>query len=412
MTTDLERAARAALPLLQQYINEAGPCDHSVNICICGLVSTTEDLGHALRALPPAREWVSVPPVRGMLEVWRKIGPRLRERFASRFALMEPLRFTDNERQTVLMALECMANALAAMSADPPSPPPSDTGQQKAAAQVCESGSESAHKETEPVDVGQVGTPRPLSASNEPASAAPVASPPPAGKPELALNVRHPKCHEAADAFWEYWRENGETHKHGYYESTWGAINRAIRMVGVVPHSYDDRERRLQKRLWETPMTTTPTPRTDAFIAAHEYMVPPLDTPADMAAVGKVLRQVMVDYSEHARTLERALTAAEAERDELRRKAGTLVDDCERITGLSISQLDWDAAVVKMLEESKKDAERLTAIETGEVVVVMDEPTGEVRAIRRGLNAFDVQNWVAAKTLRAAIDTAIEQGKE
>lgn len=34
--------------------------------------------------------------------------------------------------------------------------------------------------------------------------------------------------HEAADAFWRYWRENGETHKHGYYESTWGAINAAL----------------------------------------------------------------------------------------------------------------------------------------------------------------------------------------
>ncbi len=34
--------------------------------------------------------------------------------------------------------------------------------------------------------------------------------------------------HEAADAFWKHWRENGETHKHGYYESTWGAINKAI----------------------------------------------------------------------------------------------------------------------------------------------------------------------------------------
>jgi len=33
-----------------------------------------------------------------------------------------------------------------------------------------------------------------------------------------------PLSHEACDAFWEYWKENGETHKHGYYESTWGAI--------------------------------------------------------------------------------------------------------------------------------------------------------------------------------------------
>lgn len=53
------------------------------------------------------------------------------------------------------------------------------------------------------------------------------------GEP-VALNVRHPDGHKAADAFWKYWQENGETHKHGYYESTWGAINAALRMVGVV----------------------------------------------------------------------------------------------------------------------------------------------------------------------------------
>ena len=36
------------------------------------------------------------------------------------------------------------------------------------------------------------------------------------------------------DAFWQYWRQNGVPHKHGYYESTWGAINQALRYVGVV----------------------------------------------------------------------------------------------------------------------------------------------------------------------------------
>ena len=56
----------------------------------------------------------------------------------------------------------------------------------------------------------------------------------------VALNVRHPKCHEAANAFWNYWNANGETHKRGYYESTWGAINAALRMVGVRPHDYGD----------------------------------------------------------------------------------------------------------------------------------------------------------------------------
>ena len=33
---------------------------------------------------------------------------------------------------------------------------------------------------------------------------------------------------EGADAFWKRWSENGQTHRHGYYESTWGAINAAL----------------------------------------------------------------------------------------------------------------------------------------------------------------------------------------
>ena len=43
---------------------------------------------------------------------------------------------------------------------------------------------------------------------------------------------------EAADAFWRYWRRNGIPHVHGYYESTWGAINAALRTSGVVQHKY------------------------------------------------------------------------------------------------------------------------------------------------------------------------------
>jgi len=42
------------------------------------------------------------------------------------------------------------------------------------------------------------------------------------------LKLQH-LSHEACDAFWKYWEENGETHKHGYYEATWGAINAAIK---------------------------------------------------------------------------------------------------------------------------------------------------------------------------------------
>ena len=32
------------------------------------------------------------------------------------------------------------------------------------------------------------------------------------------------QSHEGCNAFWEYWQENGESGKHGVYESTWGAL--------------------------------------------------------------------------------------------------------------------------------------------------------------------------------------------
>ncbi len=40
----------------------------------------------------------------------------------------------------------------------------------------------------------------------------------------MSDNTKLPLSHEACDAFWEYWNDNGLTGKHGYYESTWGAI--------------------------------------------------------------------------------------------------------------------------------------------------------------------------------------------
>jgi len=45
--------------------------------------------------------------------------------------------------------------------------------------------------------------------------------------------------HEAANAFWKYWEENGVTHKHGYYESTWGAINRALAAAIAAGSKHD-----------------------------------------------------------------------------------------------------------------------------------------------------------------------------
>ena len=40
--------------------------------------------------------------------------------------------------------------------------------------------------------------------------------------------------HEGVNAFWEVWKEVGEPHKHGVYESTWMAFRAAIETRGKV----------------------------------------------------------------------------------------------------------------------------------------------------------------------------------
>lgn len=48
------------------------------------------------------------------------------------------------------------------------------------------------------------------------------------GAAPKAERIRIKPTHEAADAFWKRWEEIGATGKHGYYESTWSAINAAL----------------------------------------------------------------------------------------------------------------------------------------------------------------------------------------
>jgi hypothetical protein len=38
-----------------------------------------------------------------------------------------------------------------------------------------------------------------------------------------------PLSHEGCTAFWDHWKENGESDKHGFYESTWGAVRAYLR---------------------------------------------------------------------------------------------------------------------------------------------------------------------------------------
>ena len=45
---NLIRSADEVIPILRDYIDEVGPCDHSVGICMCGIVSATEMLSEAV----------------------------------------------------------------------------------------------------------------------------------------------------------------------------------------------------------------------------------------------------------------------------------------------------------------------------------------------------------------------------
>ena len=40
-----DQTLRDVIAILQQYLEEAGPCDHAVNICVCGIRSTLDDFG-------------------------------------------------------------------------------------------------------------------------------------------------------------------------------------------------------------------------------------------------------------------------------------------------------------------------------------------------------------------------------
>jgi len=43
--------AKLYLTLQTKYIEECGPCDHAVNICVCGLIAEAEDTAALLRSL-------------------------------------------------------------------------------------------------------------------------------------------------------------------------------------------------------------------------------------------------------------------------------------------------------------------------------------------------------------------------
>lgn len=62
---------------------------------------------------PPAG-WKLVREPRGLLSPLKVVGGRLRDFYAGRFALGEPVHHTDMERQVILAALDVLADAIAA----------------------------------------------------------------------------------------------------------------------------------------------------------------------------------------------------------------------------------------------------------------------------------------------------------
>lgn len=51
LLASVKSALQNSLPLLRKYIEEAGPCDHSVNICVCGVIHAAEQVSETLEAL-------------------------------------------------------------------------------------------------------------------------------------------------------------------------------------------------------------------------------------------------------------------------------------------------------------------------------------------------------------------------
>lgn len=72
------------------------------------------DLREAAAAIEAQQGMVSVPEITGMLSVFETVGKRLHGQLSDRFALTNPIQFTDNERQVLVRALRVLLDALAA----------------------------------------------------------------------------------------------------------------------------------------------------------------------------------------------------------------------------------------------------------------------------------------------------------
>lgn len=179
---------------------------------------------------------------------------------------------------------------------------------------------------------------------------------------------------EAADAFWKFWRENGETHKHGYYESTWGAINAALNSTGQLaptPPAGDAETAELIERL-------------EAITANYG-----LDHYDD---ADKVLREIVAAL--------RALAARLAE-------AEATIADCNAnydalFANLTAVKAERDAAILRA-EAAERDAARYRWLRDDEFARLSVEVTySGVRQSRKWWCAFKT-----AEQLDDAVDAAL-----
>lgn len=249
------------------------------------------------------------------------------------------------------------------------------------------------------------------------------------GEFQLALDVKHPLHHEAADAFWKYWRENGETHVHGYYESTWGAINRAIRLVGVVPHGYGKpvavvngvgTTGRLDSAA-ESAQTRGETPRTDAvahsrfndFSQEQEEI-----TPADFA---RELERELAETKERciawATSKGKILAMHENSQAELTATAER-VREWEEYDQRINAALNWQYASDSPLDLIERLKQRAEAAESALAAAKGDaERWRKLRLLTWGItkHGLAAERWSVMFSVEgscASVDTAIDALKE
>lgn len=214
--------------------------------------------------------------------------------------------------------------------------------------------------------------------------------------------------HEAADAFWKYWKENGETHRHGYYESTWGAINAALAVGYTVPIDQSERIKELEADLNAAKQVIE-----DIVTSEVEPAVARAENAEDELAKQKQDGiAAMEEIAVHISKLDAELAEARKSVADMMLRQGFATGHGDTV-GDMIGELEPE--IVKMraeLAEARKDVERIDWIERNLFErrwnAVIDSGSSYYWSVR-GDYRHTVKKLCGPRSFREAIDAALAQ---